>query len=196
MASGFLPGTSDPAFAQFYCGPGDTICIGSWCEPVTTPAARAICPLGHGGRGGTRGAGTHPQTGGRTAGNVNKFPSTTSHQIKPLRCPRAAPYPMAETAYGGLKCGTAEQVKTLQQVLQNPPSAGQGAAQGAQPNQTQPPQAQSQQLKNIENALKQLREDLRADPKDSDPNKITEDLKRLKELGSPVQKPGSRSTSP
>jgi hypothetical protein len=103
---------------------------------------------------------------------------------------------MAETAYGGLKCGTAEQVKTLQQIFQNPPLVGQGTAQGAQLNQTQPQQAQSQQLENIGDALKQLREDLQPDPKNHDPKKITEDLKRLRELADRVQKPGSRPTSP
>lgn len=54
------------AWAQWYCGPNDTICIGSWCEPVTTPAARQICPLRSGGGrsgggGGGGGGGRHEQ---------------------------------------------------------------------------------------------------------------------------------------
>lgn len=55
LALSLLTAFGSDAWAQFSCGPGDTICVGSgWCEPITTPAARAMCPLRGGGGGGSR----------------------------------------------------------------------------------------------------------------------------------------------
>jgi hypothetical protein len=197
MCSGVLPGTSNDAFA-WYCGPGDTICIGSWCEPVTTQAARAICPLRRRGGGSPRGSGTRPQPGGKQVGTVNKFRSNLSHQIKPLRCPKAAPYAITETAYGGTMCATAAQMQTLQQIFRNLPGAGQGAAQAAQPNQdlpgagqgaaqgTQPNQAQTataqRELAGLTNELNGLLKVPPEQQSEAQQRRITEIMKRLKDL--------------
>lgn len=196
MASGLLPGGSHDAFAQFYCGAGDTICIGSWCEPVTTPAARAICPLRRGGGGRRPSTGTRPRTGGRTAPTTTKFPSTTAHQIKPLQCPPAAPFPMAETAYGGLKCGTAAQVKKLREVFQNPPIVGQGGAPAAQPKQMQPqipPQQAQAAAQQVTNMLQRVVKDANSG-NDADLGKDAKDLTDWAK-GLQKQKPGTQPPS-
>jgi hypothetical protein len=159
LVAGVLRGASDGALAQT-CGPNDTICIGGWCEPVATPAARAICPLRRrGGDSGTRS--TRPRTQKRTprttttepkseptVPDFNKFEPTRSHQIRPMPCPRAAPYQIGETFYGGAKCGTADQARAMMQRAMQPLQeaarrAAQQAAQGAQSAVTQPQDTQA-----------------------------------------------------
>jgi hypothetical protein len=136
MASGLLPGVSNDAFAQCWCGPPGIICcnvgVVAGCEPITTPAARAMCPR----RGGGAGPRAQPRTGGgarpQTAATIdpNKFSSTTSHQIQPLPCPRGF-VQIGETFYGGTKCAPA-----------NVSLAPQGGAQNPQPQQPLPEQTQ------------------------------------------------------
>ena len=50
LAVCFLPASIHEAWAQCYCGPPGIICcnvgIASGCEPITTPAARGMCPEG------------------------------------------------------------------------------------------------------------------------------------------------------
>jgi len=161
MTFGLVPGLSDDALAQT-CGPNDTICIGGWCEPVATPAARAICPLRRGGGGsGTRR--TQPRTGTRTqpttktpeqkeatVPDLNAFEPTKSHQTRPSPCPRAAPYQIGETFYGGAKCGTADQARAMMRRAMAPfqqaaQRAAQQAAQGLGSDVTQPRDTQSVQ---------------------------------------------------
>jgi hypothetical protein len=173
LASGLLPEASNVALAQFVCGPNDTICVPAfgWCEPVTTPAARAMCPLRRGGGGGgaprkrSGGGGGAPKTG-TSAIEPGAF------QIKPLSCPRGF-VQMGETFYGGTKCGTPAQAADvfprafplatqLRQAQQAQQQAGQAARQALQqqpqpqptqpqtqpqqqPQQTQPQQSQAQQ---------------------------------------------------
>ena len=49
LAVCFLPASIHEAWAQCYCGPPGIICcnvgIASGCEPITTPAAREMCPV-------------------------------------------------------------------------------------------------------------------------------------------------------
>ncbi len=87
VASELLPGASNDALAQFSCGPNDTICVPSmgWCEPVTTPAARAMCPRRGGGGGVPR---------PRIERNVTRLPP----RAKPAPAPKPAPGPVARPA--------------------------------------------------------------------------------------------------
>ena len=82
--SELLPGAGNDALAQFSCGPNDTICVPSmgWCEPVTTPAARAMCPRRGGGGGVPR---------PRIERNVTRLPPRT----RPEPAPRPGPGPVA-----------------------------------------------------------------------------------------------------
>lgn len=67
---------------------------------------------------------------GETEPNPSKFEPTTSHQIRPLPCPRAAPFQVGETFYGGARCATADQARALVQQARN--AFEQALQQGAQ----------------------------------------------------------------
>ncbi|MBV1698111.1 MAG: hypothetical protein KGK33_16610 [Hyphomicrobiales bacterium] len=55
-----------------------------------------------------------------------------------MKCPKAAPYAVAETAYGGTMCASAARLRELQKVFRNLPGAGQGAPPAAPPSQDLP----------------------------------------------------------
>jgi hypothetical protein len=90
--------------------------VAAGCEPITTPAARAMCPSGgrrtQPGQPRRQGPGGQPQAE-ETKPDVNAFDPTRSHQVQPLSCPKAAPYQIGETLYGGTRCANAAQQKVM-----------------------------------------------------------------------------------
>jgi hypothetical protein len=154
MAVGLLPASINDAFAGCWCGRPGIICcdvgIARGCEPITTPAARAMCPR-PGGGGGARNApnsrgGGNVQSKLAPASDPNMFRPATSHQIQPLRCPRAAPLRVGETFYGGTICAPMGQPRAAAveplPFQQPPPAPAPSPAQMSKPEG--PPQPQPQ----------------------------------------------------
>jgi len=87
-----LSAASNKVWAQAcWCGdPGFVCCsyiFGSSCEPITTPAARAMCP----------------ETPKPQIQPTPRFNARTLSKVKPLKCP-AGFGKVSETIYGGTQC--------------------------------------------------------------------------------------------
>jgi hypothetical protein len=143
LAVCLLPALTNKVWAQFLCGPNDTICVPAfgWCEPITTPAARAMCPRRAAPPPRQRQPGSAriapPAVGGAPQG----FQPELVNLIKPLNCPLHVPglIRVAPTFYGGTRCAySTPSLASGEQLPWEPPPPSPAPTAGPPPPQAEP----------------------------------------------------------